>query len=72
MKNPSESNPQLKALHEALDRIRVAPAYQPGKWFVGPLNLAPETPAGLNLPRRVDICDVTLAGAAQASFGTRE
>ena len=72
MKNPSETNPQLKALHEALDRIRVAPAYQPGKWFVGPLNLAPETLAGLNLPRRVDICDVTLREASQAYFGARE
>lgn len=72
MKNPPESNPRLKALHEALDKIRVAPAYQAGKWFVGPLNLAPETLAGLNLPQRVDICDVTLREASQAYFGAKE
>jgi len=35
-------NTRLEALQAALDRIRVAPAYQSGKWFVGPLNFASE------------------------------
>jgi homocitrate synthase NifV len=66
---PSES---LAALHAALDRIRVAPAYQSGKWFVGPLNYASEVRRAMNLPERVEICDVTLREASQAYFGEKE
>ena len=42
---------RLEALHSALDRIRVAPAYQSGKWFVGPLNFAPEVQRAMRTPR---------------------
>ena len=63
---------QLAALHAALDKIRVAPAYQAGKWFVGPLNFAPDVRGAMNLPARVEICDVTLREASQAYFGERE
>jgi isopropylmalate/homocitrate/citramalate synthase len=63
---------QLEALHAALDKIRTAPAYQSGKWFVGPVNFAPEVRAAMNLPARVEICDVTLREASQAYFGERE
>ena len=42
MSKPMIPTARLEALHRALDRIRVAPAYQTGKWFVGPLNFAPE------------------------------
>ena len=63
---------QLEALHSALDKIRTAPAYQSGKWFVGPVNFAPEVRATMNLPARVEICDVTLREASQAYFGERE
>jgi len=66
---PSES---LTALHAALDRIRVAPAYQSGKWFVGPLNFAAEVRRAMTLPERVKICDVTLREASQAYFGETE
>jgi homocitrate synthase NifV len=66
---PSES---LAALHAALDKIRVAPAYQSGKWFVGPLNFASEVRRAMNLPERVEICDVTLREASQAYFGEKE
>jgi isopropylmalate/homocitrate/citramalate synthase len=66
---PSES---LAALHAALDRIRVAPAYQSGKWFVGPLNFASEVRRAMSLPERVEICDVTLREASQAYFGEKE
>jgi isopropylmalate/homocitrate/citramalate synthase len=59
-------------LHAALNRIRVAPAYQSGKWFVGPLNFAPEVRDAMNLPTRVEICDVTLREASQAYFGDKE
>jgi len=62
----------LEALHSALDKIRTAPAYQSGKWFVGPVNFAPEVRAAMNLPARVEICDVTLREASQAYFGERE
>ena len=68
MDNPNSMNPKLQALHKALERIRVAPAYESGKWFVGPLNFAPEARAGMNLPERVEICDVTLREASQAYF----
>ena len=40
MKNPLMPDDRLAALHRALDRIRVAPAYQADKWFVSPLNFA--------------------------------
>ena len=63
---------QLEALHAALDKIRTAPAYQSGKWFVGPVNFAPEVRGAMNLPARVEICDVTLREASQAYFGERE
>jgi isopropylmalate/homocitrate/citramalate synthase len=63
---------RLEALQSALNRIRVAPAYQPGKWFVGPLNYAPEVHGAMNLPERVEICDVTLREASQGYFGERE
>jgi isopropylmalate/homocitrate/citramalate synthase len=66
---PSE---RLAALHAALDRIRVDPAYQSEKWFVGPLNFASEVRAAMSLPERVDICDVTLREASQAYFGEKE
>ena len=45
MEKPLISPARLDALHSALDKIRVAPAYQSGKWFVGPLNFAPEVHA---------------------------
>ena len=66
---PSES---LAALRAALDRIRVAPAYQSGKWFVGPLNFASEVRGTMSLPERVEICDVTLREASQGYFGENE
>jgi isopropylmalate/homocitrate/citramalate synthase len=66
---PTES---LTALHAALDRIKVAPAYQPGKWFVGPLNYASEVRRAMSLPERVEICDVTLREASQGYFGKKE
>jgi isopropylmalate/homocitrate/citramalate synthase len=66
---PSE---RLAALHAALDRIRVAPAYQSGKWFVGPLNFASEVRGTMSLPERVEICDVTLREASQGYFGENE
>ena len=65
-------NARLEALQAALDRIRVAPAYQSGKWFVGPLNFATEVRRAMSLPERVEICDVTLREASQAYFGERE
>jgi isopropylmalate/homocitrate/citramalate synthase len=65
-------NERLAALQAALDRIRVAPAYQSGKWFVGPLNFASEVRAAMSLPERVQICDVTLREASQAYFGEKE
>jgi len=72
MAKPMIPSEQLKALHAALDKIRIAPAYQAGKWFVGPLNFAPEVRGAMNLPARVEICDVTLREASQAYFGERE
>jgi isopropylmalate/homocitrate/citramalate synthase len=63
---------RLEALHAALDGIRVSPAYQAGKWFVGPLNCAAEVRAAMNLPERVEICDVTLREASQGYFGEKE
>jgi isopropylmalate/homocitrate/citramalate synthase len=72
MENPLMPNDRLTALHSALDRIRVAPAYQAGKWFVGPLNFALEVRDAMNLPERVEICDVTLREASQGYFGERE
>ncbi len=65
-------NARLEALQAALDRIRVAPAYQSGKWFVGPLNFATAVRRAMSLPERVEICDVTLREASQAYFGERE
>ena len=65
-------NTRLEALQAALDRIRVAPAYQSGKWFVGPLNFASEVRGAMSLPERVEICDVTLREASQAYFGEKE
>ena len=72
MANSNIPAAQLEALHAALDKIRVAPAYQAGKWFVGPTNFAPEVRAAMNLPARVEICDVTLREASQAYFGEKE
>ena len=72
MANSNIPAAQLEALHAALDKIRVAPAYQAGKWFVGPANFAPEVRAAMNLPARVEICDVTLREASQAYFGEKE
>ncbi|MGH7927220.1 MAG: hypothetical protein ACREQV_05455 [Candidatus Binatia bacterium] len=72
MEKPLIPTARLQALHAALDRIRVGPAYQSGKWFVGPLNFAPEVHGPMNLPRRVDICDVTLREASQGYFGEKE
>jgi isopropylmalate/homocitrate/citramalate synthase len=72
MKNASHSNAHLQALNAALDRIRVPPAYQPGKWFVGSMNFAPEVRQGMNLPARVEVCDVTLREASQAYFTEKE
>ena len=72
MANSTIPDVQIKALHTALNRIRVAPAYQSGKWFVGPLNFAPEVRGAMNLPARVEICDVTLREASQAYFGEQE
>jgi hypothetical protein len=63
---------KLEALHEVLTRVRVPPAYNPGKWFAGPINFAPAVRAGMNLPERVEICDVTLREASQAYFGKKE
>jgi isopropylmalate/homocitrate/citramalate synthase len=63
---------RLEALHTALDRIRVAPAYVPDKWFVGPLNFAGAVRASMSLPARVEICDVTLREASQGYLGERE
>ena len=63
---------KLEALHEVLTRVRVPPAYNPGKWFAGPVNFAPAVRAGMNLPERVEICDVTLRDATQAYFGKME
>jgi isopropylmalate/homocitrate/citramalate synthase len=72
MEKPLIPTARLEALHSALDRIRIAPAYQAGKWFVGPLNFAPEVHGAMNLPGRVEICDVTLREASQGYFGARE
>jgi isopropylmalate/homocitrate/citramalate synthase len=72
MDNPLIPAARLEALHSALDRIRVAPAYQSGKWFVGPLNFAPEVHGSMSLPARVEICDVTLREASQGYFGEKE
>jgi len=72
MEKPLIPNDRLAALHSALDRIRVAPAYQAGKWFVAPLNFAPEVRDAMSLPERVDICDVTLREASQGYFGEKE
>jgi isopropylmalate/homocitrate/citramalate synthase len=72
MANSEITNAQIEALHSALNKIRVAPAYQSGKWFVGPLNFAPDVRATMNLPTRVEICDVTLREASQAYFGEKE
>ena len=72
MAKPMISSESLTALHAALDRIRVAPAYQSGKWFVGPLNFAAEVRRAMTLPERVEICDVTLREASQAYFGAKE
>ncbi|HEY2922437.1 MAG TPA: hypothetical protein VGK77_25940 [Candidatus Binatia bacterium] len=65
-------NMRLEALQAALERIRVAPAYQSGKWFVGPLNFASEVRGAMSLPERVEICDVTLREASQAYFGEKQ
>jgi isopropylmalate/homocitrate/citramalate synthase len=59
---------RLAALQAALDRIRVPPAYQAGRWFVAPLNFAPEVHGVMSLPERVEICDVTLREASQGYF----
>ncbi len=72
MAKPMIPTARLEALHVALDRIRVAPAYQTGKWFVGPLNFAPEVLGAMSLPERVEICDVTLREASQGYFGEKE
>jgi isopropylmalate/homocitrate/citramalate synthase len=72
MAKPMIPTARLEALHAALDRIRVAPAYQTGKWFVGPLNFAPEVLGAMSLPERVEICDVTLREASQGYFGEKE
>jgi isopropylmalate/homocitrate/citramalate synthase len=72
MAKPMIPEEPLRALHAALDRIRVAPAYQSGKWFVGPLNFASEVRRAMSLPERVEICDVTLREASQAYFGQKE
>jgi isopropylmalate/homocitrate/citramalate synthase len=72
MAKPMIPSERLAALHAALDRIRVAPAYQSGKWFVGPLNYASEVRRAMSLPERVEICDVTLREASQAYFGEKE
>jgi isopropylmalate/homocitrate/citramalate synthase len=72
MDNPLIPAARLEALHSALDRIRVAPAYQSGKWFVGPLNYAPDVHGAMSLPPRVEICDVTLREASQGYFGKKE
>ena len=72
MANPLIPAARLEALHSALDRIRVAPAYQSGKWFVGPLNYAPDVHGAMGLPPRVEICDVTLREASQGYFGEKE
>jgi homocitrate synthase NifV len=72
MAKPVIPDESLRALHAALDRIRVAPAYQSGKWFVGPLNFASEVRRAMSLPEHVEICDVTLREASQAYFGEKE
>jgi isopropylmalate/homocitrate/citramalate synthase len=72
MEKPLIPTDRLEALHAALDRIRVAPAYQSGKWFVGPVNFAPEVHGTMNVPERVEICDVTLREASQGYFGEKE
>jgi isopropylmalate/homocitrate/citramalate synthase len=72
MANPLIPPARLEALHSALDRVRVAPAYQSGKWFVGPLNHAPDVQGAMSLPPRVEICDVTLREASQGYFGEKE
>jgi isopropylmalate/homocitrate/citramalate synthase len=72
MAKPVIPDESLRALHAALDRIRVAPAYQSGKWFVGPLNYASEVRRAMTLPERVEVCDVTLREASQAYFGEKE
>ena len=63
---------KLEALHKALDRLRVPPAYHPGKWFVGPVNFLREVRSAMNLPDRVEICDVTLREAPQTYFTEKE
>src|SRR5262245_28068225 len=72
MENSLMPNDRLAALHSALDRIRVTPAYQAGKWFVAPLNFASEVRDAMSLPERVEICDVTLREASQGYFGEKE
>ena len=72
MANPLMPAARLESLHSALERIRVAPAYQSGKWFVGPLNYAADVHGAMSLPPRVEICDVTLREASQGYFGEKE
>jgi isopropylmalate/homocitrate/citramalate synthase len=72
MERPVIPSARLEALNAALNKLRTAPAYQPGKWFVGPLNFASEVRATMNLPQRVEICDVTLREASQGYFGEKE
>jgi isopropylmalate/homocitrate/citramalate synthase len=72
MAEPIIPTDRLEALHAALNRIRVAPAYQPGKWFVGPVNFSPEVRRSMSLPERVEVCDVTLREASQGYFGEKE
>src|SRR5918999_3461047 len=72
MAKPTIPTARLEALHSALNKIRVAPAYQAGKWFVGPVNFSPEVRRSMNLPERVEICDVTLREASQGYFGEKE
>ena len=71
MSKPMIPTARLEALHMALDRIRVAPAYQTGKWFVGPLNFAPEVLGAMSLPERVEICDVTCAKRPRVISGKK-
>jgi isopropylmalate/homocitrate/citramalate synthase len=72
MEKPLIATERLEALHSALNRIRVAPAYQSGRWFVGPVNFSPEVRRSMSLPERVEICDVTLREASQGYFGEKE
>ena len=63
---------RVQALQKALSRLRVPPSCYPDKWCVGPVNFAEEVRAGMNLPERVEICDVTLREASQAYFTRKE